>query len=75
MNKFVARLRLYFLNNLGAPFILGFMVLLLGCAYFLIVGNSNFANVLANVAYLLLVVGVVLQSISYFLEQRKNSHK
>ena len=75
MNKFVARLKIYFLDNLGAPFIIGFMVLLLGCAYFLIVSNSNFANELANVAYLLLVFGVVLQSISYFLEQRKNRRK
>jgi hypothetical protein len=51
------------------------MALLLVCAGLLINGNSDLASQIANVSYLLLVLGVVLQSGSYVLEQRKKCKK
>ena len=75
MVKWIEKARTYFLNNFGAPFILGFMALLLVCAGLLINGNSDLASQIADASYLLLVVGVVLQSGSYVLEQRKKCKK
>jgi len=51
----------YLRENLGAPFIIGFMALLMICAGLLIQGNSSLANDLAVYAYYLLVIGVFLQ--------------
>ena len=51
----------YFRENLGAPFIIGFMALLMICVGLLIQGNSDSANELAVYAYYLLVIGVILQ--------------
>jgi len=55
----------YFRENLGAPFIISFMALLIICAGLLIQGNSSLANDVAVYAYYLLVIGVVLQLASY----------
>jgi len=52
-------------ENPGASFIIGFQILLLVCAGLLIVGNSVWADELAVVAYFSLVIGVVLQLISF----------
>ncbi len=55
----------YLRENWGAPFIVGFMVLLLVCAGLLVGGNSNGAESLAVYAYYLLVIGVMLQLTSF----------
>ena len=55
----------YFKENLGAPFVIGFQILLLVCAGLLIGGNSVWADGLAVVAYFSLAIGVVLQLISF----------
>ena len=55
----------YLRENWGAPFVVGFQVLLLSCAGLLIQGNSGLADEVAVYAYYLLVVGVVLQLVSY----------
>lgn len=59
------RIKRYFKDNLGAPFIIGFQLLLLVCAGLLIQGNSVMANEVGVYAYFLLVIGVVLQLIVY----------
>ncbi len=41
----------YYRGNLGAPFIIGFMALLIICAGLLVQGNSDSANELAIYAY------------------------
>jgi hypothetical protein len=51
----------YFRENLGAPFIIGFMALLIICAGLLVQGNSSLANDAAVYAYYLLIIGVFLQ--------------
>jgi len=59
------KIKRYFKDNLGAPFVICFQVLLLSCAGLLIQGNSALANELAIYAFYSLVIGVVLQLISY----------
>jgi len=54
----------------GAPFIIGFQMLLIVCAGLLVSGGSFFANSVANVAYFLLVIGIFLQLVSYVLEKK-----
>jgi len=65
IRQFLPRAKRYFRENLGAPFIIGFQLLLLVCAGLLIRGNSVIANEVAVYAYFLLVIGVVLQLIAY----------
>lgn len=65
MKQFLPRVKRYFRENLGAPFIIVFQGLLLVCAGLLIVGNAELANGVATGAYFSLVIGVVLQLISF----------
>ena len=65
IKQFLPRVKRYLRENPGASFIIGFQLLLLVCAGLLIVGNSVWANGLAVVAYFSLVIGVVLQLISF----------
>jgi len=59
------RIKRYLKDNLWAPFIVSFQLLLLVSAGLLIQGNSVVANEVAVYAYFLLVIGVVLQLITY----------
>ncbi|MFQ6127107.1 MAG: hypothetical protein ACE5R6_21230 [Candidatus Heimdallarchaeota archaeon] len=61
-------------KNLGAPFVIGFQMLLLVCAGLLTQGDSGLANEIAVYAYYLLVVGVVLQLVS-FVGQEENDEE
>ena len=65
MKEFLPKVKRYFRENLGAPFIIGFQILLLVCAGLLIFGNAELANGVATGAYFLLVIGVVLQLVSF----------
>jgi len=65
MKRFLPRAKKYFRKNLGAPFIIVFQALLLVCAGLLIAGNAELANEVATGAYFSLVIGVVLQLISF----------
>jgi hypothetical protein len=67
---FLLKVKKYFRENLGAPFVIGFQMLLLVCASLLIMDSSMLANEVAVYAYYLLVIGVVLQLFS-FLRHRK----
>ena len=58
---FLCRVRGYVRENWGAPFILGFMLLLVVAAACLAVGLEWLANEVAVYAYYALVAGVVLQ--------------
>lgn len=65
INVWVPRIKRYFKDNPGTPFIMGFQLLLLVCAGLLIQGNSVMANEVAVYAYFLLVIGVILQLVAY----------
>ena len=61
----VAKFRDYFRENWGAPFIIGFMLLLMIAAAALVVSLEFLANEVAIYAFYALVVGVVLQLICF----------
>lgn len=65
VKRSLARIKSYLRENPNAPFIIGFPILLLVCVGLLILGNSVWAEGLAVVAYFSLVIGVVLQMISF----------
>jgi len=64
----------YLRQNLGVLFIIVFQILLLSCAFLLIRGYSDLANGVAIYAYYFLVIGVVLQLVS-FLHQRNGEEE
>jgi len=70
--KFIVdpRIKKYLKENLGAPCIIGFMTLLLSCAVLLSMGHTLQANTIAEYAYYLLVIGVILQLVSFTKEGR-----
>ena len=65
-----SRVKGYVKENWGAPFVVGFMALLMAAAVFLIMEFSVLAEEVAVYAYYSLVVGVVLQ-LACFLKYRK----
>jgi heme/copper-type cytochrome/quinol oxidase subunit 4 len=69
-SKVSAGVKEYVKENWGAPFIVGFMVLLMVAAVFLLMDFAVLANEVAVYAYYALVVGVVLQLVC-FLKCRK----
>jgi heme/copper-type cytochrome/quinol oxidase subunit 4 len=56
-----AKVKAYVRENWGAPFVAGFMFLLVVAAVSLVMGLEFFADGVAVFAYFALVVGVVLQ--------------
>ena len=69
--KFLIR---YHKTNLSSAFILDFMLLLVLCAFLLMIKRfiaDWIAEQLANLAYLLLVFGVTMKAIQFFKESRK----
>jgi undecaprenyl pyrophosphate phosphatase UppP len=64
-----ARVEGYVRENWGAPFVIGFMLLLMVASVSLSMGLDFLANEVAIYAYYALVVGVVLQ-LSSFLKSR-----
>ena len=55
----------YLRENWGTPFIIAFMLLLMRAAAHLVYGLVQIANEIAIYAYYSLVIGVVLQLMSY----------
>lgn len=64
-NKIVVKVKGYFKENWGSPFILGFMLLLIVTAVSLSAGLSSLADVVAVYGFYSLVVGVFLQLASF----------
>jgi hypothetical protein len=67
------KIELTFGENLGAPFIIGFQVLLVACACLMFLGNSVLANDVAVSAYYLFVVGVLLQLFCFIKHGEKST--
>lgn len=65
-----SKIKKYLKENLGAPFIIGFQILLLWCAFLMSRGYSSMANETAIYAYYMLVVGVILQLVSFLMEEK-----
>ena len=64
----VQKLLDYMKANWGAPFIIAFMILLSTAAAYLAMGMESSANDIAVYAYYCLVIGVILQLVSYVRE-------
>ena len=71
--EFPARVKAYTRENWGAPFIVGFMLLLMVAAVSLSMGLAVLTNEVAVYAYYALVVGVVLQLVCFFNYGKKAS--
>lgn len=68
LRKFLIR---YHKTNLSSAFILDFMLLLVLCALLLMVKAERIAEQIANLAYFLLVIGVVMKAVAFFREGRR----
>jgi hypothetical protein len=68
--RVLSRIKGYLKENWGAPFVLGFMALLMVAAVSLLMNFSVMADEVAVYAYYALVIGVVLQ-FACFLKYRK----
>ena len=69
------RVKRYFRENWGAPFIIGFMLLLMVAATSLSMGLANLADEVAISAYYALVVGVVLQLVCFLKYNKRNGQR
>jgi heme/copper-type cytochrome/quinol oxidase subunit 4 len=72
---FLVRAKGYLRLNWGAPYIVGFMLLLLSAAASLSVGSESLADLLAVYAYYFLVAGVVLQLVCFLKCSKDDSEK
>ena len=75
VKRFLPGVKRYLRENLGAPFVIGFQVLLLVAAGLLVAGTSALANEVAVYAYYLLVIGVVLQLASFVRSRGEDSEQ
>jgi hypothetical protein len=72
---FRAKVKSYVRVNWGAPFILGFMVLLIVAADSLSMGLADTADEVSTYAFCALVVGVVFQLVCFLKYSRRNGEK
>ncbi len=78
---FLIKLRLpyrvveFFRKDLARLFIVAFMVLLISCAFLLILKKEKIAEEVANVAYFSLVIGVVIELILMIKQRKLAGHR
>ena len=70
MNNWFKRFLNYLKKNPGSGFVLGFIVLLVGCAFLLIFKQERLAEHLANWAYSFLVIGVIIKFVRMIRERK-----
>lgn len=70
-DSFTGKAKIYVKENWGSPFIIGFMFLLIVAASTLSTGLSSLADNVAIVGYYALIVGLVLQGVSWFRYGKK----
>jgi hypothetical protein len=70
-----AQVKGYLRENWGAPFIVGFMLLLMTVAASLSMGLATLADEVAVCAFIALVVGVILQGVCYLIHDKRNGEK
>jgi hypothetical protein len=73
LNKITVKVKGYVKENWGAPFIVGFMLLLVVAAVSLSAGWSSLADTVAVYSYYALVAGVFLQ-LACFMKYRGKSN-
>jgi hypothetical protein len=65
----------YFKENPGAPFIIGFQISLLSCAFLLSIGKLSLAEKISVYAFCFVVIGVFLQLVSLLKEGKKKKEQ
>jgi hypothetical protein len=70
-----ARVRGFVRESWGAPFIVGFMLLLVVAAASLPMGLVDLANGAATAGYCALVVGVILQLVCFLKYNKRNGEE
>ncbi len=70
-HQIIFRVKKYVKENWGSPFIMGFMLLLVGSAVSLSFGLSSLADNIAVSAFYALIVGLILQVVSLLRIGRK----
>jgi hypothetical protein len=73
ITSFTGKAKVYVKENWGSPFIIGFMLLLIVAAAALSAGLSSLADNIAVYSYYALIVGVVLQLVSFLRSRKKDS--
>jgi uncharacterized membrane protein len=59
----------FLIENPGSPFVIAFIVLLLTAAVYFNYGMSDFSNELSEIAYFMILIGVVLQALSPYISK------
>ena len=59
----------FLIENPGSPFVFAFVALLLSAAVYFDYGFSNVANELSEMAYFMILIGVVLQAASPYISR------
>lgn len=75
LQKRMPLILLYFKEKPSAPFIIGFMLLLIICAILLMLKLEKVAKDLANIAYFLLVIGVVIEVYQFIKHGERDDKK
>ena len=65
----------FFRKDFARLFIVGFMVLLISCAFLLILKKEKIAEEVANVAYFSLVIGVVIELVLMIRQRKPAGHR
>ena len=65
----------FFAKDLARLFIVAFMVLLISCAFLLILKKEKAAEEVANVAYFSLVIGVVMELVLMIKQRKSAGHR
>jgi len=73
--KYWPKAKAYIREKPSAPFITGFMALLMICALFLIFKSEKAAEELANIAYFSMVIGVGIELYQMIRHKNKNEEK
>ena len=71
----LTRAKVYVRENWGAPFIMGFVLLLAVAAASLSIGLAGFADEVAVYAYYALLVGIILQLVCFLKYDKRNGDR
>ncbi|MDR0493683.1 MAG: hypothetical protein LBH74_08630 [Nitrososphaerota archaeon] len=71
-SKISLKIKGYIKRNYGLPFLLVFLILLMGASVFISTGLSYMANSITVYAFYALIIGVALQLVSFLKYKKTN---
>jgi hypothetical protein len=75
LKEILTKISGYFRENWGAPFVIGFMLLLIVTAAFLLIDLNSLTNEKAICVYYALIGGVVLQHVCFLKDGERNGER